>query len=160
ATMLSLNSSRVQLFVLLAGAMAGLLFCRESREESGEVRTMLPVHLSIAALVLCVVLFAVPLLFHSGAADLFAAFYRTAALVFCGVHVVLPLLERATVARGWLSQQAFLAGYGAAQALPGPLFSFAAYLGAIATPRPGAAGAVIALVAIFLPGLLLVIAVL
>ena len=85
------------------------------------------------------------------------AFYRAGALVFGGGHVVLPLLRQAVVAPGWVPEGRFLAGYGAAQAVPGPLFSFAAYLGASmsgATPR--LAGAALALLAIFLPGLLLV----
>ena len=87
---------------------------------------------------------------------LFDAFYRSGALVFGGGHVVLPLLRDAVVTPGWVSNDAFLAGYGAAQAVPGPLFTFAAYLGAVVQgPAGGLAGAVIALVAIFLPGLLL-----
>ena len=88
------------------------------------------------------------------------AFFRSGALVFGGGHVVLPLLERAVVARGWVAQADFLAGYGAAQALPGPLFSFAAYLGAIIRPSPSPlALSVVALVSIFLPGLLLMVAI-
>jgi chromate transporter len=88
--------------------------------------------------------------------DLFAALYRAGSLVFGGGHVVLPLLDQAAVAPGWVTQQEFLAGYGAAQAVPGPLFTFSAYLGAIAEPSPnGVAGAAIALVAIFLPSFLL-----
>ena len=85
------------------------------------------------------------------------AFYRSGALVFGGGHVVLPLLETETVGRHWLDQPTFLAGYGAAQALPGPLFTFAVFLGAVAlTGLPPALGGAIALAAIFLPGLLLV----
>jgi chromate transporter len=88
-------------------------------------------------------------------------FYRSGALVFGGGHVVLPILESEVVAAGWISNERFLAGYGAAQAVPGPLFTFAAYLGAAMTPQPnGVVGAVIATVAIFLPGFLLTIAVL
>ena len=88
---------------------------------------------------------------------LFNAFYRTGALVFGGGHVVLPLLNDAIVLPGWVSPKLFLAGYGAAQAMPGPLFTFAAYLGAVATTASSSwVGAGIALVAIFLPGLLLV----
>lgn len=88
------------------------------------------------------------------------AFYRAGALVFGGGHVVLPLLEASVVGPGWLGQDAFLAGYGAAQALPGPLFTFAAYVGAAAGgPVPGGvAGALLATLAIFLPGGLLVVA--
>jgi chromate transporter len=96
-------------------------------------------------------------IFSSPALSVADAFYRSGALVFGGGHVVLPLLEAETVGRHWLPQSTFLAGYGAAQALPGPLFTFAAFLGAASdTGLPAAAGAAIALVAIFLPGLLLV----
>lgn len=88
---------------------------------------------------------------------LFDAFYRSGALVFGGGHVVLPLLREAIVAPGWTSDTTFLAGYGAAQALPGPLFTFAAYLGAVVgTPPGGITGAAFALLGLSLPGLLLV----
>jgi chromate transporter len=87
---------------------------------------------------------------------LFDGFYRSGALVFGGGHVVLPLLQAETVAPGWVTNESFLAGYGLAQAVPGPLFTFAAYLGAVMGPAPnGFLGAAIALFAIFLPGLLL-----
>ena len=87
----------------------------------------------------------------------FDAFYRSGALVFGGGHVVLPLLQAQVVTPGWVSNEAFLAGYGLAQAVPGPLFTFAAYLGAVMGPPPnGLAGAAIALVALLLPGMLLV----
>ena len=90
---------------------------------------------------------------------LFDAFYRSGALVFGGGHVVLPLLEAELVPPGWIGEDAFLAGYGAAQVLPGPLFTFAAYLGAAVTPPPnGVLGAAIALVAVFLPGFLVLLA--
>lgn len=89
------------------------------------------------------------------------AFYRAGALVFGGGHVVLPLLEAEVVRSGWVGAETFLAGYGAAQAVPGPLFTFAAYLGAvIALPQGAMFGAALALVAIFLPGLLLLVGVL
>ena len=111
-------------------------------------------------------LFAVLLLFLPAVAAtaasqglrLFAAFYHAGALVFGGGHVVLPLLQAAVVPPGWVSNDAFLAGYGAAQAVPGPLFTFAAYLGAAMIPPPnGSLGALIAVVAIFAPSFLLVI---
>jgi len=90
--------------------------------------------------------------------QLFDSFYRAGALVFGGGHVVLPLLQAEVVPAGWVSNDAFLAGYGAAQAVPGPLFTFAAYLGAVSTKSPnGWLGAPIALTAIFLPAFLLVI---
>jgi chromate transporter len=85
-------------------------------------------------------------------------FFRAGALVFGGGHVVLPLLQSQVVPAGWVSNDAFLAGYGAAQAVPGPLFTFAAYLGAVSTQVPsGWSGATIALAAIFLPAFLLVV---
>ena len=88
-------------------------------------------------------------------------FYRPGALVFGGGHVVLPLLQQATVGRGWLDQDTFLAGYGAAQALPGPLFTFAAYLGATISVGPqGIIGGLLALLAIYLPSALLIFSVL
>lgn len=89
---------------------------------------------------------------------LFEAFYRAGSLVFGGGHVVLPLLQASVVPPGWVSNDAFLAGYGAAQAVPGPLFTFSAYLGAVMGPEPnGWAGAAMCLVAIFLPSFLLVV---
>ncbi|MEO8667090.1 MAG: chromate efflux transporter [Bauldia sp.] len=91
------------------------------------------------------------------AVALVSAFYRSGALVFGGGHVVLPMLDQAVVATGWVPAADFLAGYGAAQAVPGPLFSFAAFLGAVGPPPNGWPGAILALFAIFLPGLLLVL---
>jgi chromate transporter len=94
----------------------------------------------------------------SQGAQLFDAFYRSGALVFGGGHVVLPLLSKAFVTPGWVSQDSFLAGYGAAQAVPGPLFTFAAYLGAVVTTSPhGIAGAAVGLIGIFLPGILILL---
>ena len=105
-------------------------------------------------------LFALPWLAHataSPAIDTFDRFYRAGSLVFGGGHVVLPLLEREVVAPGWLTPDQFLAGYGATQAVPGPLFTLAAYLGAVMQHGPGGTtGGAWALLAIFLPGLLLV----
>lgn len=90
--------------------------------------------------------------------QLFDAFYRSGSLVFGGGHVVLPLLQAKVVPNGWVDNSLFLAGYGAAQALPGPLFTFAAFLGAVSTNVPhGWLGALIALVAIFLPSFLLIV---
>ena len=91
----------------------------------------------------------------------FDSFYRAGALVFGGGHVVLPLLDAEVVQSGWVTPDIFLAGYGAAQAVPGPLFTFAAYLGAMLGPAPnGVSGAALALLAIFLPGFLLLVGVL
>jgi chromate transporter len=86
----------------------------------------------------------------------FDSFYRAGALVFGGGHVVLPLLQAGVVAPGWVTNEQFVAGYGAAQAVPGPLFTFAAYLGwVMQPPLNGWAGASLALVGIFLPGFLM-----
>jgi chromate transporter len=152
-----------QIAVILLGALAGLILCRTGGEVS-----LAAVEAPIsrrAAIVFAGLTFALLALSFApvlpGAAALAAAFYRSGALVFGGGHVVLPLLRTAVVDPGWVSANAFLAGYGAAQAVPGPLFTFAAYLGAVAGVGPGGvAGAALALVAIFAPGLLLLMAVL
>ncbi len=116
----------------------------------------------IALLLFCVLLAGLPTLAPSTASralSVFDGFYRSGALVFGGGHVVLPLLQQQTVATGWVSPNAFLAGYGAAQAVPGPLFTFAAFLGWIMPAAPNHwAGALLATLGIFLPGLLLVLA--
>lgn len=91
--------------------------------------------------------------FESRWLDLFDTFYRVGALVFGGGHVVLPMLQAEVVPAGWMTDAQFLAGYGAAQAVPGPLFTFSAYLGGVAN---GWIGAIVALIAIFLPSFLLV----
>src|SRR5262249_42418687 len=122
----------------------------------------LPRALSVAAAIaFLALLFGLPVLSAaapSHAIALFDSFYRSGALVFGGGHVVLPLLQAEVVPPGWINNDAFLAGYGAAQAVPGPLFTFAAYLGAVMGERPtGWAGALICLVAIFLPSFLLLI---
>jgi chromate transporter len=114
---------------------------------------------------LCVGLFAVLFLpgsawFGAGdAAALFHSFYRTGALVFGDGHVVLPLLREEVVGPGWVTEAQFLSSYGAAQAVPGPLFTLAAYLGAVSKIAGGGLGSsAIALAGIFLPGLLLMLA--
>ena len=96
---------------------------------------------------------------HLGLVQVGSAFYLSGALVFGGGHVVLPLLEHAVVSPGWVTQPSFLTGYGFAQALPGPLFTFAAFLGAAIQPGNSRIGlGFVALVAIFLPGLLAMVA--
>jgi chromate transporter len=117
---------------------------------------------AITAIVLFfVILIGLPLLVAavpSQSLKMFEAFYRAGSLVFGGGHVVLPLLQASVVPPGWVSNDAFLAGYGAAQAVPGPLFTFSAYLGAAMGPEPnGWAGAALCLIAMFLPSFLLVI---
>jgi chromate transporter len=156
------SSSVAQIGAIALGGVAGLWFCRAAPLPlKSEGHMSMPVSrptglLALAAFFL--LLGALPLfetLIHSQGLALFDAFYRSGALVFGGGHVVLPLLREATVTPGWVSDDTFLAGYGAAQAVPGPLFTFAAYLGAVMkSPPNGIAGAVISLIAIFLPGIL------
>jgi chromate transporter len=157
------SSSISQISAILLGGIAGLLLCRTSAPVSAAPMAV-PVsrRVGIASLTLFILLlFGLPLFHRFGSPQgltLFAAFYRSGALVFGGGHVVLPLLRDAFVAPGWVSDSTFLAGYGAAQAVPGPLFTFAAYLGASVQPSPhGVPGAALGLVGIFLPGMLILI---
>lgn len=157
-----------QIAAIVAGALAGLALCREENtagRSGGGTSHAPPVPLSRRTGMLLLAAFAALLLVPPIAAPaigsqglaLFDAFYRSGALVFGGGHVVLPLLQAEVVATGWVSPDDFLAGYGLVQAVPGPLFTFAAWLGAVMRPEPnGIAGAAIALVAVFLPGILLV----
>jgi chromate transporter len=162
ALLLASGASSSQLAALAAGFTAGLLWCRPESVPLLATESIVQQRsawLALAAFtVLLLVLPALAWRFpHSGVA-LAQVFYRAGALVFGGGHVVLPLLRAALVPTGWLSDDAFLAGYGLAQAVPGPLFSVAAYLGASAVPGAPTGGALIALLAIFLPGLLLAVA--
>jgi chromate transporter len=151
-----------QIAAIALGACAGLVLCRgEVAPVSGHLNFPVTRRAGVIALVLFAALFLIPPIVvratGSQALALFDAFYRSGALVFGGGHVVLPLLQAEVVTPGWVSNEAFLAGYGLAQAVPGPLFTFAAYLGAVTGPAPnGLAGAVIALIALAVPGLLLV----
>ncbi len=146
-----------QVGAIVLGGVAGLVLCREGAAAPAEDFAM-PVSRGMGIVCLGVLLVLLALAFvpvRDGPVALFDAFYRSGALVFGGGHVVLPLLRDAVVTPGWVSDNAFLAGYGAAQAVPGPLFTFAAYLGAVANVAPGGvAGAAIALLAIFIPGIL------
>lgn len=149
---------------IIVGAALGLVLGRGTGAPIGGHITM-PVTRGVAASALFVFvgfLAILPLLAGQGQTlAVFDSFYRAGALVFGGGHVVLPLLEAEVVQPGWVTPDAFLAGYGAAQAVPGPLFTFAAYLGAVLGPEPnGVIGAAIALVAVFLPGFLILICVL
>lgn len=149
--------------ILVAGAVGVLAFRRSVGAVPLTMRFPIGRRTAIVAAVTFVVLLVgLPVAADQGAShvvDLAAAFYGAGSLVFGGGHVVLPLLDDAVVGTGWVSQQAFLAGYGVTQAVPGPLFTFSAYLGAIAEPSPnGVAGAAIALVAIFVPSFLLLAA--
>jgi chromate transporter len=156
------SASVAQMGAIVLGSVAGLWLCRTASPASTKKGHMsIPVSRRIGLFALAaffILLFGLPVVTavsHSQAVALFDAFYRSGALVFGGGHVVLPLLREATVTPGWVSDDAFLAGYGAAQAVPGPLFTFSAYLGAVMKPPPhGIAGAVVSLIAIFLPGIL------
>jgi len=153
----------VQLAAIALGGALGPWLCRHVRTP---VAAMFPVrygHRGAAVFLgLFLVGLAVALLLPRSASptpgSLAAAFYQAGALVFGGGHVVLPLLQHTTVDTGWVSPDTFLAGYGAAQAVPGPMFSFAAFLGAeVPLHLPAAVGAAVALLAVFLPGFLLLL---
>lgn len=162
AAMVTLMAGSIgQVGAIGLGALAGLLFCRGLSVANAPDKTAGP---GRAAAIVCLVLFFLLLLLlpwlavltRSHAVAVFSAFYRSGALVFGGGHVVLPLLSEAVVAPGWVSQSDFLAGYGAAQAVPGPLFTVAAYLGAMLMgDLHGWVGAMLALTGIFLPGILI-----
>ncbi|SIQ66160.1 chromate transporter [Marinobacterium stanieri] len=150
--------------ILLAALVGWLLLERKADAEDAH----LPVKVSLVAgkrllLIFAALLVLLPLLtalLPSAGLTLFDLFYRIGSLVFGGGHVVLPLLQAETVPTGMISDDLFLAGYGAAQAVPGPLFTFAAYLGTAMNTLPGWLGGLIALVAIFTPSFLLVAGVL
>jgi chromate transporter len=150
---------------IIMGAAAGFWLRGSGAPEAADSALVVPVsaRVGIAALAgFAALLILLPVLAAFGQAwAVVDAFFRAGALVFGGGHVVLPLLEAEVVQRGWVSEAQFLAGYGAAQAVPGPLFTFAAYLGAVLAPVPnGLAGAALALGAVFLPGFLLLVGVL
>jgi chromate transporter len=156
-------SSVAQIAAIMLGGIAGLWLCRAGALPPAE-HVVVPIsHTAglIAVGVFFVLLAGLPILRSLGTSQsvaLFDAFYRSGALVFGGGHVVLPLLREAFVTPGWVSDDVFLAGYGAAQAVPGPLFTFAAYLGTVVNASPrGLVGAVLGLIAIFLPGLLILV---
>lgn len=158
---LFVTSSFAQIAAIGFGGLAGLWFCRSVQaSDNGHITVPVSRRTGTVALVLFLaLLIGLPILARHGAPQgisLFAAFYQAGALVFGGGHVVLPLLREAFVTPGWVSEDSFLAGYGAAQAVPGPLFTFAAYLGAIVKQSPhGVPGAALGLFGIFLPGILI-----
>jgi chromate transporter len=161
---LAAGQAWTQVLVVLLGALAGLAVCRGTPpapaahlEVGYEARTG---WILIAAFGL--LLIGLPFVAtFGGLLAVSEAFYRAGALVFGGGHVVLPLLEEAVVGPGWITRDEFLAGYGGAQAVPGPMFTLAAYLGArLPGAEGGLVGASVALAAIFLPGFLLVAGVL
>ncbi|KMJ58011.1 ChrA protein [Bacillus sp. LL01] len=148
-----------QVGVILVAAVIGFLLFKQS-VEADDSRLEFPISKRLA--VICLTLFfgllvLLPILREATSLNwiaLFDSFYRSGSLVFGGGHVVLPLLEREFVPNGWISEEAFLAGYGAAQAVPGPLFTFAAYIGSVIN---GWKGGLLATFAIFLPAFLLIL---
>ncbi len=152
-----------QIAVVIFSALLGLLLCREPSPQSTSITVNYGPRLAWSLLILfAVLLLGLPLLANENSLlAVVDAFYHAGALVFGGGHVVLPLLEHSVVEPGWVAADEYLAGYGAAQAVPGPVFSVAAYLGAMLPgDNGGLLGASLALVAIFLPGFLLVSAML
>ncbi|WP_044588441.1 chromate efflux transporter [Bradyrhizobium sp. LTSPM299] len=153
------SSSIAQIGAIILGAVAGLWLCRAQQQANGAAHIAMPVSRRVglgALAVFVALLVGLPLLARMWPGlGMFDAFYRSGALVFGGGHVVLPLLREAVVAPGWISDDTFLTGYGAAQAVPGPLFTFAAYLGAVIGGVPGA---IVGLIGIFVPGILVLLA--
>src|SRR5215467_10110258 len=160
---LAFPSALGQIGAIVLGAFAGVLLLR-AEAQGDHAPLSLTVSRTTGAVCLAiffVLLAGLPLIaaaFPNQTIKLIDAFYRAGSLVFGGGHVVLPLLQASVVPPGWVSNDAFLAGYGAAQAVPGPLFTFAAYLGAVMRPAPnGWIGAIVCLIAVFLPSFLLVV---
>jgi chromate transporter len=165
ALLLLFGGALMQLFALSMGALGGMALCRDA--PGTEAQSVPPIGRRLglpAGIVFLALLILLPLAAEAAPRSLLglgAIFYRTGALVFGGGHVVLPLLRDALVPK-FINDNAFLAGYGAVQALPGPLFSFAAYLGAMLAPHGSGIGrtalwSAVALGFIFLPGLLIAI---
>lgn len=157
------NEANASMVVLGLGALLGVFLCRSTAPGSAVGHSVVrrPVAWAAGGAFLILLLGLPALAWRSpqGPLALAETFYRAGALVFGGGHVVLPLLRDALVPGGWLTEDSFLAGYGLAQAVPGPLFTVAAYLGAVNVHvGPPVLGACIALIAIFLPGLLLAVA--
>lgn len=161
AVILATGMAWMQLLIIGLGAAAGLAFCRGVQPVAGvnfKLRYGAPLAVTLLV-VFAALLFGLPLLAQGqhGVVTVADAFYRVGALVFGGGHVVLPLLKELVVKPGWISSGDFMAGYGAAQAIPGPMFTLAAYLGArLPGSMGGLLGACVALCAIFLPGFLLI----
>lgn len=155
------GSAAMQIVVVLVGAVAGVWLCKtDSQLDGASLTVSYGKRAGLALFVIFLVLLG-SLSFAPQQSLLMIAdaFYRAGALVFGGGHVVLPLLEESVVATGWVGQEQFLAGYGATQAIPGPMFAFSAYLGALSpTESSSWLSAAVALLFIFLPGFLLLLA--
>lgn len=155
-------SAAGQISSIAAGGLVGVIvFSGAAPFSTAHMRFPIGKKIGIAAwIIFFALLLGLPLLRQlqpNHALEVFDSFYRVGSLVFGGGHVVLPLLQAEVVGPGWVTSEQFVAGYGATQAVPGPLFTFSAYLGAVMTPEPnGWTGALLALAAIFLPSFLLV----
>ena len=153
------QSAFTQVGVILIAALFGFLLYKQHNDNE-EASSQFPIAKRVSAICLLLffgLLFLLPVIREvtgSYWVAMFDSFYRSGSLVFGGGHVVLPLLEQELVPNGWISEEAFLAGYGATQAVPGPLFTFAAYLG---TVMKGWQGGLIATIAVFLPAFLLIL---
>ncbi len=166
AFLLLVSNPLMQLLTILVGCLVGVIFFRdraepvsqEAESSASGSKTLGGVYLAVFAVLLIGLPMAAGLAKNSDTFAFADAFYRAGSLVFGGGHVVLPLLESYTVQNGWIDESSFLAGYGAAQALPGPLFAFSAFLGAAVDNGPtGVIGGVFALVMIYVPSWLLVL---
>lgn len=166
AIVLFFSSAFIQVLVLVLAGFFGSYFFKETKELPH-----IPVHSrltkktgAIFLTIFCSLLIFLPILrsvFQDQSIKLFDSFFRAGSLVFGGGHVVLPLLQSEVVPTGWVSKDLFMAGYGLAQAIPGPLFAFSAYLGAVSSLYPnGWIGAAVCLFAAFLPSFLLILGVL
>lgn len=166
AIALQFHSTAGQIIIILAGAALGCFFLKPAHQlPHTPMRAATGKHTgAILITAFAALLFLLPFVAaHTDnyALQLFSDFYRTGSLVFGGGHVVLPLLQSDVVPKGWVSNDAFLAGYGLAQAVPGPLFTLAAFLGSVSTRTPsGIIGGMIALAGIYLPSFLLLIGIL
>lgn len=166
ATLLLVSSAQVQILLILLSGLCGRLLIAHSPQQNSQSTDFFSFDFNARRLsLLCLAVFAIllvllpilSLLTQSSAVSLFEDFYRVGSLVYGGGHVVLPLLQTEVVDAGLISKDTFLAGYGAAQAVPGPLFTFSAFLGAAnSSDVNGIYGAVLCLCAIFLPAFLLV----
>lgn len=161
--LLAIGGVAMQVVALLFGAVSGVFVCRDVSLNASVPRVPISMRVGgIALAAFLTLLIVLPLAgqtMPNSLLDLAGIFYRAGALVFGGGHVVLPLLRDALVPHRWLTDSSFLAGYGAAQAIPGPLFTFAAYLGAAVAPAGHAVlWSFVALVFLFLPGILIALA--
>jgi chromate transporter len=165
AALIVIPSTNVQLIMIVLAGIAGAAFVRDVSTSDQVLPMSVPYGQRLGIIFIClffVLLVFLPLLGTEkpDAISVAGSFYQAGALVFGGGHVVLPLLEDSVVSTGWLTSEAFLAGYGASQAIPGPMFAFSAYLGALLSQDAVLYMAAVALGFMFLPGFLLILGVL